>query len=250
MNRFQDKVVIVTGGSSGIGRATSIAFAHEGAKVVVADIDEKRGTETADLIRSRGGTATFSAVDMANAASVAALVESTVSTHGRLDVVFSNAGVLDAMAPCVQTTDEVWNRVIGVNLAGCFYISRAALPHLAKTKGNIVFTSSIAGLGGLAGGTAYTASKHGVSGLVNQLGCEFAAYGVRVNAVAPGGVRTNMIEEAGVVVNAEEFIKSMTPLGRVAEPEEIARPVLFLASSDASYITGTTLRVDGGWRSK
>lgn len=250
MQRFQDKVVIVTGGGSGIGRATAIAFAREGAVVVVAEINEVEGHETVSLITAAKGKAAFFATDVGKVDSVNALVVFAVTTYGRLDVLFSNAGVLDGMSPCAQTTDDVWARVLGVNLSGCFYGARAALPHLVKTGGNIVMTASVAALGGMAGGTAYTASKYGVAGLVNQLACEFAPQGVRVNGVAPGGVRTSMIKEAAKVANPEETSKAMTPLGRMAEPEELAMPVLFLASSDASFITGTMLRVDGGWRSK
>ena len=251
MQRFENKVVVVTGGGSGIGRATAIAFAREGARVVVADINDIGGNETVALIRAANGQADFVEVDVGNAGSVNAMVGFAISTHGRLDVLFSNAGVLDGLSPCAQTTDELWARVVAVNLSGCFYCARAALPHLAKTGGNIVMTASVAALGALAGGTAYTASKHGVAGLVNQLACEFAAQGVRVNGVAPGGVRTPMtLVVAAKLVNAEELTKAVTPLGRLAEPEEIAAPVLFLASNEASFITGTMLRVDGGWRSK
>lgn len=183
-NRFQDKVVIVTGGGSGIGRATALAFAREAARVVVADINATAGRETTSTIQAADGKATFCATDVSRAESVAALVDFAVATYGRLDVYFSNAGILDGLSSCALTTDEVWARVIAVNLTGCFYGARAALPHLAKTGGNIVMTASVAALGGLAGGTAYTASKHGVAGLVNQLACEFAAQGVRVNGVA------------------------------------------------------------------
>lgn len=250
MQRFTGKVIIVTGGGSGIGRATALAFAREGGQVIVADIVESDGRETVTAISSAGGKAIFTAVDVASVDSVNALVASTVASFGRLDVYFSNAGVLDNFAPCSQTDDAMWGRVIGVNLTGCFYGARAALPYLIKTKGNIVMTSSIAALGAMAGGTAYTASKHGVTGLVNQIACEVAAQGVRVNAVAPGPVRTNIGRDLPDMTELETWIKSATPMGRFGEPEELAEPVLFLASEAASFITGTTLRVDGGWRSK
>ncbi len=248
--RFDKKVVIVTGGGSGIGRATAVAFAREGAKVVVGDIVEQDGRETVASINATGGSATFVAVDTSKVESVNALVESTIAAFGHLDVYFSNAGVFDSFTPCAQTSNELWARVIGINLSGYFYGARAALPHLAKTKGNIVMTASIAATGAMAGGTAYTVSKHGVGGLINQLACEFAAQGVRVNGVAPGAIRTNIARDWPQIAAMDEGLKAATPLGRWGEPEEIAGPVLFLASAEASFITGTLLRVDGGWRSK
>ena len=250
MPKFASKVVIVAGGGSGIGRAAALAFAREGAAVVVADINQGDGHEATQLITDSGGRAVFRRVDVSHAGDVAGLVDFCIETYGRLDVYFSNAGVLDGLNPCENTADELWSRVIGVNLSGCFFGARAALPHLAKTGGNIVMTASIAGLGALAGGTAYTASKYGVAGLINQLACEFAPRGVRVNGVAPGGVRTKMVASMDAHIDGDAMIKAMTPMGRLAEPEEIAAPVLFLASAEASFITGTLLRVDGGWRSK
>jgi NAD(P)-dependent dehydrogenase (short-subunit alcohol dehydrogenase family) len=250
MPKFQGRIVVVTGGGSGIGRATAVAFAREGAHVVVADIVEVDGQDTALLIVKEGGDATFAKVDVGEAESVQYLISSTAESFGRLDVYFSNAGILDGFASCIQTTDEVWARVIGVNLSAGFYGARAAYPHLARSKGSIVFTASVAALGAMAGGIAYTASKHGVAGLVNQLACEFAAEGVRVNGIAPGAVRTNIGRDLPPMPGMEEWVKSVTPLGRFADPAEIAEAVLFLASDAASFITGTMLRVDGGWRSK
>jgi NAD(P)-dependent dehydrogenase (short-subunit alcohol dehydrogenase family) len=250
MQRFEDKTVIVTGGGSGIGRATAVAFAREGAKVVVADISAETGRETVGLIQRKGRTALFIPVDVGDADSVNALVDLTIVAFGHLDVYFSNAAVIDEGVPCSQITDELWAKVLGVNLSGCFYGARAALPHLAKTKGNIVMTASVASLGAMAGGASYTASKYGVAGLVNQLACEVAAEGVRVNGVAPGGVLTNIFKDMSDFAAVEAMVKAVTPLGRFAQPEEIAEPVLFLASDAASFITGTVLRVDGGWRSK
>lgn len=250
MQRFTNKVVIVTGGGSGIGRATAAAFAREGAKVVVADRAEEAGLETVALIETGGGHARFIGADVGDAASVNALVASTIAAFGQLDVYFSNAAIVDDGAPCEQTRDDLWDNNIRVNLSGCFYGARAALPHLAKTKGNIVMTASVASLGAMAGGTSYTASKHGVAGLVKQIASEVAGQGIRVNGVAPGGVRTNIFKAVSNMAEVEAMVKAVTPLGRFAEPEEIAEPVLFLASDAASYITGTLLRVDGGWRSK
>lgn len=250
MQQFKDKVVVVTGGGSGIGRAAALAFARKGAKVVVADISEADGQETVAEIALAGETSIFTRTDVANANSVNALVAAAVDAFGKLDVYFSNAGIADLGVSSAQTSDELWARVINVNLAGCFYGARAALPHLIKTRGNIVMTASIAGLSGSAGGPAYTASKHGVAGLVKQLAIESAQHGVRVNGVAPGPVRTNVDKEIKDRTAVETWVKEMTPLGRWAEPEEIAVPILFLASEEASFITGAMLNVDGGWLAK
>lgn len=250
MERFKNKSVVVTGGGSGIGRATAIAFAKEGARLLVVDINEARAEETVQLITRSSGVARTLAVDVSNADDVAGMFETAASLFGGVDVFFSNAAIIDEGAPCADISNELWSRIIAVNLSGCFYGARAALPHLARTKGNIVMTASVASLGGMAGGAAYTASKFGVAGLVHQLACEAAANGIRVNGIAPGGVRTNIFEAIEDLSEIETMVKSVTPLGRFAEPEEIAQPVLFLASEAASFITGTILRVDGGWRSK
>ncbi len=249
MRRFAGKSVIVTGGGSGIGRATAVAFAREGADVLVADIIEDRAEETAEIIRQAAGRAQAHTVDVSDRGQVDGMIDRAISLSGRLDVYFGNAAVIDKGTPCEDLTDELWHMNIAVNLSGSFYGARAALPHLERTKGNIVMTASVASLGGLAGGVAYTASKYGVAGLVNQLACEVAARGIRVNAIAPGGVLTNIFDVMDFA-KVDEQVKAVTPLGRFAMPEEIAEPVLFLASDAASFITGTMLRVDGGWRSK
>ena len=250
MSRFADKTVIVTGGGSGIGQASAEAFAREGAKVVIADMMEEAGTQVAEQINSLGGDALFLQVDTSHWHSVQQLVSDTLDAYGSLDVYVNNAGVFDGFAKCVDTTDTVWDQVINVNLKGYFHGCRAALPELIKTGGNIVMTASIAGLGAGGGGTAYTVSKFGTVGLIKQVACEYADQGVRVNGVAPGGLLTGMTEGLQDNKEIDDMISARTPLGRWGEPEEVASSILFLASAEASYITGTILSVDGGWRAQ
>lgn len=250
MSRFAGKSVIVTGAGSGIGRATALAFAREGANVLVADIQEGRAAETVRLIQANGGTARPHTVDIADSGQVDVTIRAAVDAFGGLDVLFSNAAVIDRGMPGTDIDNALWADIMAVNVAGTFYAIRSALPHLARSKGNVVVTASVASYGAMAGGAAYTASKHAVVGLVKQFACEAASDGIRINAVAPGGVRTNIfhgIDDMGAV---DAMVRAVTPLGRFAEPEEIAEPVLFLASDAASFITGTVLRVDGGWRAK
>ena len=250
MARFDGKSVIVTGGGSGIGAATARAFAAQGTAVMIGDINPKAGEAVAADIRAKGQKAAFTAVDTTRKASVEALVAAAVKAHGRLDVVFANAGVFDGFAPFTDIDEALFERVIGVNVKGYFFTCQAAFEELKKSGGNIVMTASVAGLGAGGGGAAYTASKYATIGLINQIGVEAAAHGVRVNGVAPGGVKTGMTEHLIADPAVAGFISQGTPLARWAEPEEIADAVVFLASDEARYITGTVLRVDGGMRSK
>lgn len=250
MRRFIDKAVIITGGGSGIGRATAFAFAREGASVLVGDIRDDCAAETVALIEANGGKALPRKVDVSRADEVAQMCDAAVEAFGKLDVLFSNAAIIDKGAPSSQINDDLWARIMGVNLSGTFYAMRAALPHLVRTKGSVVVTASIASVRGMQGGTAYVASKHGVAGLVKQFACEAAADGVRVNAVAPGGVDTNIFDGMADIPAMRRAVRANTPLGRFARPEEIAEPVLFLASDAASYITGALLEVDGGCSAK
>lgn len=250
MNRFDSKSVLVTGAGSGIGSAAALAFAREGARVVVADINEPGGLEVVSAIQDEGGTASFEPVDTADSASVNRMMENTLARCGQLDVLFSNAGVFDGFLPVTEISDDLWDRVIDVNLRGYFFCCRAALPALERSGGNIVMTASVAGLGAQGGGSAYTASKFGTVGLINQIAVEYAQRGVRVNGVAPGGIKTGMTGGLADDPEVNAMIRDWTPMARWGEPQEVADAVLFLASAQASYITGTVLRVDGGIRSK
>jgi len=250
VDRFEGKAVVVTGAGSGMGRAAAHRFASEGAQVVVADIVDPAGRETVDLITSAGGQATFQHVDTSSWESVEALCAAAVSTYGKLDVWVNNAGILE-QSKAVDLPLETWDKVINVNLRGYFYGCKVALPELIKTKGNIVMTASVAGLGSRAGGTAYTVSKFGTVGLIRQVAADYAAEGVRVNGVAPGMIETGMTRPLLEDESARQMVEQImlaVPMGRAAQPEEVGDVIAFLASDEARYVTGAVLTVDGGWR--
>lgn len=249
--RLQDKVAIVTGGGSGIGRATSLRFAAEGARVVVADINFAAASAVADEARLAGGQAIPIEINVADRASVEGLVERTLAEYGRLDILINNAGInRDALFVRVKDgeikkmSDEQWDAVIAVNLKGTFLCSQAAaVPMIRQNYGRIVNTSSIGALGNI-GQANYAASKAGVIGLTRTLALELARYNITVNCVAPGATRTPMT--AGIPDNLREALIQKIPLRRMAEPEEIANLHLFLASDEAAYITGQVIFCDGG----
>ncbi|WP_332899190.1 SDR family oxidoreductase [Haladaptatus sp. CMSO5] len=247
MNGIEGKVAIVTGASSGIGRAAAMRFAEEGANVVVGDVLEDGGQETVDMITDAGGEATFVRVEVTNDADVKALVETTLDVYGGLDFAHNNAGIEGEMSQLADTPDDDWARVIDVNLTGVWRCMKHEIPVMIERGGGaIVNTSSVAGLMA-AGGGPYVASKHGIIGLTRVAAVEYAKQGIRVNAVCPGVVDTPMVSRAAE--DAPELIDqfvAMQPLGRMAEPSEIASAVVFLCSDDASFITAHPLPVDGG----
>lgn len=248
-DRFKDKVALVTGAGSGIGRATALAFAQEGARVVVSDVDEAGGRETCARIHAAGGTAEWIRCDVSVDAQVKALVEQAVAAFGRLDFACNNAGIEGATAPTAGFDEKVWDAVIGVNLKGVWSCLRHEIPAmLAHGGGAIVNMSSIAGVVGFQGSSAYVASKHGVIGLTKTAALEYAKQGIRVNAISPGVIHTAMIDRVaqGNVDLLGQFDQS-TPIGRMGKPEEIASAVLWLCSEGAGFTTGQTLVVDGGW---
>lgn len=242
---FKDKVALVTGGSFGIGRATAVSFARKGAKVVVADWTEN--TETTDLIKSFGGI--FIKCDVSKDSDVKAMVEKTVSTYGRLDCAFNNAGIEGISAPTHECTEENWDKTININLKGVWLCLKHQIPHMLKQgKGAIVNNASIAGLVGFPGISAYVASKHGIIGLTKNAALENAKLGIRVNVVCPGVIKTPMIDRfTGKNKEVEKQFAGMEPIGRLGQPEEVAEAVTWLCSDAASFVTGHTMVVDGGW---
>jgi NAD(P)-dependent dehydrogenase (short-subunit alcohol dehydrogenase family) len=242
------KVVLVTGAASGIGRATAKAFAGEGATVALLDRDAD-GLRAAQ--REIGGRATVHLVDVADRAAVDAAHASVAGAHGRIDVAFNNAGVIEPVGWLHDTPEESWDRVIAVNLKGVWLCMRAQLRHMfARRDGVIVNTSSAAGLVGAPGTSPYTTAKHGVIGLTRTAALEYATHGIRINAVAPGTVETPMNATFSRQANdpfADAPVRHGHPNGRLARPEEIADAVLFLASARSTFATGSTLVVDGGY---
>jgi NAD(P)-dependent dehydrogenase (short-subunit alcohol dehydrogenase family) len=247
--KCKDKVAIITGGGSGIGRATAQLLALEGAAIVVADISEDGGRETVNLIQGHGGEASFIKTDVTNTEQVTAMVEHAVDTFGGVDIHFANAGSPGADKLLVEWTDEEWNQVISVNLTGVFLCCRSVLPAMAgRGGGSIVVTSSAAAIANAPFTCGYNASKAGAISLVKTLATECAPLGIRVNCIAPGEVDTPMGLKALFPDNPEviDAYLQIIPLNRIGKPEEMARAVLYLTSDDASYVTGVVLPVDGG----
>jgi NAD(P)-dependent dehydrogenase (short-subunit alcohol dehydrogenase family) len=246
------KVVLVTGGGSGIGRATAHAFARAGARVAVADIIAGTGEETVRQITTSGGEAVFIQADVADAAQVKHVVQQVVETYARLDYACNNAGVEGCDAGLTDHPEEEWDRVLAINLKGVWLCMKHEIPAMLKHGGGaIVNTASVAGLVGSAGTVAYTASKYGVVGMTKVAALEFAQQGIRVNAVCPGLIRTPMLEQFLVRDPAlEPALTALEPMGRIGAPEEVARAIIWLCSDAASFITGVSLPVDGGWIAK
>jgi NAD(P)-dependent dehydrogenase (short-subunit alcohol dehydrogenase family) len=245
--RFIGRSILVTGSGSGIGRAAALLFAGEGGRVAVVDQDENEAQATADSIRQNGGEALAIGADVSREADCRGMVERALAAYGRLDVAFNNAGI-GASGFAVADEEEVaWSRLIDVNLKGIFLAMKYEIPTMVGAGGGaIVNTASVAGLVGERGIGAYSASKHGVVGLTRTAALDYIGQGVRINAVCPGATRTRMLANWFQDPKVESFILSRHPIGRIAEPEEIARAVLFLASDDASFIVGQALAVDGG----
>ncbi len=246
---LKNKVVIVTGGASGIGASTSIAFAKEGAVVVVADIQESKGKEIVNQIQNEDGRAIYINCDVSSENDVKNLIYKTIEKFGRLDCAFNNAGIEGESAETISCSNENWNNIMNINLKGVWLCMKYQIPEMLKNGGGtIVNCSSIAGVVGFAGSPAYTASKHGVIGLTQSAALEFATKNIRINAICPGVIQTPMIERYthGEKEVANALILS-EPIGRVGFPHEIAQAALWLCSEASSFVTGHPLVVDGGW---
>jgi NAD(P)-dependent dehydrogenase (short-subunit alcohol dehydrogenase family) len=253
MKEFEGKVALVTGGGSGIGRATAIAFAREGANVVIGNRNVQRGEETVAMIRKTGGTASFKRTDVLVAAEIAALVDHAAKTYGGLDLAFNNAGVEGDVAPLVDQTEASYNAVMDVNVKGVWLSMKYEIPRmLERGGGSIVNCSSVAGLIGFPNMSIYMASKHAVIGLTKVAAIEYSAQGIRINAVNPAVIDTEMVDRLakGLSLKKQDDLVPLHPIGRLGRVEEVAEAVLWLCSGKSSFVTGHSLIVDGGFTAR
>ncbi|MGH7932109.1 MAG: SDR family NAD(P)-dependent oxidoreductase [Candidatus Binataceae bacterium] len=247
--KLANKIALITGAGSGMGRIASILFAKEGARIAVVDVDEKGANETVGMIEHDGGKAFAFKADVSKSADAQAMVAATVEKLGVPNVVYNNAGIEGESDFLAQMSEEAFDRVIAINLRGVWLGMKYSLPHMIKNGGGaIVNTASIAGLVGLRGATAYCAAKAGVIAMTRVAALEYGRYNIRVNAICPGAINTPMVQrvqgEGGL---NQQAINRISVLGRIGKPEEIAQMALFLASDDASFATGAPFIVDGGW---
>ncbi len=248
MALLEGKVGLVTGAASGIGRAVAETYAREGASVLVSDVDEPGGAETVDLIRSAGGDAVFEVADVSDPAAGERLVARAVERFGALHLACNNAGIGGAQAPTAEYPVEDWRRILEINLSGAFYGMRAQIPAMLEAGGGaIVNMASILGQVGFANSSGYVAAKHGLVGLTKNAAMEYAAQGVRVNAVGPGFIDTPLLAPLKADRAVYDLLVSLHPIGRLGTSQEVADLVVFLSSDKASFITGAYMPVDGGY---
>ncbi|KQO64059.1 MULTISPECIES: glucose 1-dehydrogenase [unclassified Methylobacterium] len=245
-DRFTGRVALVTGAASGIGRATAIAFAREGARVAILDRTEAALQPTAEAIREVGGEGLVLACDIAWPEQVEAAITETVATFGRLDIAFNNAGVENVAAPVAEIALADWDRILGINLRGTFVCMKHEIAQMLRQGGGVIVnTASGAGIRGVAGGASYAASKHAVIGLTKSAALDYATANIRVNAVLPGNIATPMMDRftGGDIQKAID----LEPVGRLGRPEEIAEAVLWMSAELGAFVTGAAISVDGGW---
>jgi NAD(P)-dependent dehydrogenase (short-subunit alcohol dehydrogenase family) len=249
MKEFDGKVALVTGGSSGIGRATALAFARERAQVVIGDRNTRRGEETVSMIRNAGGTACFRRTDVLVAADIEALVEHAISKYGGLDLAFNNAGIEGDVRPLVEQTEANYDALMDINVKGVWLSMKYEIPRMLERGGGaIVNCSSVAGVIGFPGIGIYAASKHAVIGLTKTAALEYSAQGIRINAVNPAVIDTEMADRLAAGLNMKkDDLSTLHPIGRIGQVDEVADAVLWLCSARASFVTGHSLVVDGGF---
>jgi NAD(P)-dependent dehydrogenase (short-subunit alcohol dehydrogenase family) len=251
MKEFEGKVALVTGGGSGIGRATALAFAREGAQVVIGNRNVQRGEETVSMIRKAGGTASFQRTDVLVAAEIEALVDHAVKTYGGLDLAFNNAGIEGDVAPLAEQTEANYDAVMDVNVKGVWLSMKYEIPKMLERGGAIVNCSSVAGLIGFPSMSIYIASKHAVIGLTKTAALEYSAQGIRINAVNPAVIDTEMVDRLADGMNMKkDDLTTLHPIGRIGRVEEVAEAVLWLCSGKASFVAGHSLIVDGGFTAR
>lgn len=245
-----DQVVLITGAGSGIGRATSLKFAENGAKVVLVDFNKETGEETLDLIQEKGGEGIFIQADVSRSENVQHYVNTAVKTYGRIDVFFNNAGIIQNFTLLADTDETEFDRIVAVNLKGVFLGMKYVLKVMERQKsGSIINTASTAGIRSEHSVAAYSASKHAVVGLTKSAALEYVKKGIRVNALCPGGVKTALTDSVPAMLEQSGYIPDELPnmrMGRFSEPTELAEAVVFLASEKSSYMTGSVMVVDGG----
>jgi NAD(P)-dependent dehydrogenase (short-subunit alcohol dehydrogenase family) len=252
-NKFKGKVALVTGGSTGIGKATALAFAKQGAIVVISDINTSKGEKTLEQIKLLNAEGMFVKTDVSSTKDVSNLIEKIVASYGKLDIAYNNAGIGGSFgAKTHEYCEDTWDKVIAINLKGVWNCMRFEIAQMLKQgHGTIVNTSSIWGLVGVAGSSAYVASKHAVAGLTRASALEYASSGIRINAVNPGSIRTPILDPLIEEIEGfEETLRSLHPIGRIGQPEEVANAVLWLSSDESSFVVGQNIPIDGGYTSQ